>query len=51
MSDDDHDPNMYPRSMEIVGRVVLIVLIVVGTIVGTLSLLFQILMLLPSPHP
>jgi hypothetical protein len=48
MSDDDHDPNMYPRSMEIVGRVVLIV---VGTIVGTLLLLAQILMLLPSPHP
>jgi hypothetical protein len=48
MSDDDHDPNMYPRSMEIVGRVVLIV---VGTIVGTLLLLAQILMLLPSPQP
>jgi hypothetical protein len=48
MSDDDHDPNMYPRSMEIVGRVVLIV---VGTIVGTLLLLAQILMLLPLPHP
>ena len=49
MSDDnDHDPLMYPRDMEIVGRVVLIV---VGTIVGTLLLLFQIWMLLPSPHP
>jgi hypothetical protein len=48
MSDDDnHDPLMYPRDMEIVGRVVLIV---VGTIVGTLLFLGQILMILPSPH-
>jgi hypothetical protein len=51
MNDDDHDPNMYPRSMEIVGRVVLIV---VGAIIGTVStLLFlgQILMLVPSTAP
>jgi hypothetical protein len=48
MSDDDHDPNMYPRWMESVGRVVLIV---AGTIVGTLMLLAQIVILLPSPHP
>jgi hypothetical protein len=45
--DDDHDPLMYPHDMEIVGR---IVLIVVGTIVGTLLFLAQIAMLLPSPH-
>ncbi|MBR0751620.1 hypothetical protein JQ604_05460 [Bradyrhizobium jicamae] len=44
----DHNPLMYPRDMEIVGRVVLTV---VGTIVGTLALLFQIWMLVPPPHP
>jgi hypothetical protein len=35
---------MYPRWMEIVGYVVL-------TIVGTLLLLAQILVLVPLPHP
>ncbi|MGA7804563.1 hypothetical protein [Bradyrhizobium sp.] len=45
--DDDHDPLMYPRDMENAGRVVLIVL---GTIVGTLLFLAQIVMMLPSPH-
>jgi hypothetical protein len=37
-------PNLYPRDMEMVGRVVLIV---VGTIVVTLAVLAQILELLP----
>jgi hypothetical protein len=45
--DDDHGPPMYPRSMETLGR---IILIVAGTIVGTLLLLAQIADLLPSPH-
>ena len=47
MSDDDRDANMYPCDMEITGRVVLIV---IGTIVGTLLLLSKIADLLPSPH-
>jgi hypothetical protein len=50
MSDDRkiQDDLLYPRDMEAVGRVVLIV---AGSIGGTLLLLFQIWMLLPSPHP
>ncbi|MDN5005236.1 hypothetical protein ACFQZO_30730 [Bradyrhizobium sp. GCM10027634] len=43
MDDDDRDPNMYPRWMETVGRVIFTVLVI-------LAFAVQIFMLVPSPH-